>query len=83
MYLDFAELQAMQGKVMYMKDWVKKLDAFLQFNEGDILDHPGKVTSELAKKFAEGEFEKYQVLQDRIYKSDFDKLLEKSIKTKK
>jgi hypothetical protein len=73
MYLDYAELQAKNGKLMYMKDWVQKLDAFLQFNEQDILQHTGKVTAEIARAFAEKEFDKYKAIQDRAYESDFDK----------
>jgi len=73
MYLDYAELQATNRVVMYMKDWVKKLDAFLRFNERDILDNSGKVSAEIAKTFAETEFEKYSVIQDKLYESDFDK----------
>lgn len=61
---------------MTMEDWAKKLDAFLQFNERDILNNSGKVTAEVAKAFAESEFEKYRIKQDRLFKSDFDKLLE-------
>jgi hypothetical protein len=58
-----------------MEDWVKKLNAFLQFNEYDILQNSGKITHEIAKSFAESEFEKYRVIQDKTYISDFDKLL--------
>ena len=76
MYLDFAELQAKRGQVMYMKDWVEKLNAFLQFNERDILEDKGKVTHEIAKAFAEGEYDKFRVIRDANYKSDFDKLME-------
>ena len=76
MYLDYAELQAKNGKIMYMKDWINKLNAFLQFNEKEILQDAGKVTAEIAKSFAAIEFEKYQVIQDQTYQSDFDKLLE-------
>jgi hypothetical protein len=76
MYLDYAELQAKRGQVMYMKDWVQKLNAFLQFNERDILEDKGKVTHEIAKAFAEGEFEKFRIIRDANYKSDFDKLME-------
>jgi hypothetical protein len=79
MYLDYAELQAKNGKLMYMKDWVSKLDAFLQFNEHDILNHSGKVTAEIAKAFAESEFEKYRVVQDRLFESDFDKHIKKML----
>jgi hypothetical protein len=75
MYLDYAEDQAERGIPMTMADWAKKLDAFLQFNERDLLDHPGKVTAEIARVFAESEFEKYRVIQDRLFESDFDRAL--------
>ena len=77
MYLDFAELQASRGVVMYMKDWVKKLDAFLQFNETAILKDAGSVTHELALALAEKEFEKYSIVQDKLLESDFDKVVKK------
>lgn len=77
MYLDYAELQANNRKLMYMKDWITKLDAFLQFNEQEILTDAGKVTAEIAKTFAENEYEKYRVIQDRLYESDFDKEIKK------
>ena len=60
---------------MYMQDWVNRLDAFLQFNEEDILHDKGKVTAAIAKAFAESEFEKFRVLQYRTYQSDFDCLV--------
>ena len=75
MYLDYAERQAHRGNIMYMQDWVGRLDAFLQFNEEDILHDKGKVTAAIAKAFAESEFEKFRVLQDRTYQSDFDRLV--------
>lgn len=75
MYLDYAERQARRGNIMYMQDWVNRLDAFLQFNEEDILHDKGKVTAAIAKAFAESEFEKFRVLQDRTYQSDFDRLV--------
>lgn len=75
MYLDYAEDQAERKIPMTMQDWAKKLDAFLQFNERDLLDHPGKVTAEIAKAFAESEFEKYRVVQDRLFESDFDRAI--------
>jgi hypothetical protein len=75
MYLDYAENQAQKGIVMYMKDWVLKLDAFLQFNEEAILKKNGKVTHEVALTLAETEFDKYSNERDKIMKSDFDKLL--------
>lgn len=77
MYLDFAELQAERQVLMTMEDWVVKLDAFLQFNDFQILRDAGKVSSEVAKKLAEGEYEKFRVVQDREYTSDFDKEVEK------
>ena len=75
MYLDYAERQARRGNIMYMQDWVNRLDAFLQVNEEDILHDKGKVTAAIAKAFAESEFEKFRVLQDRTYQSDFDRLV--------
>lgn len=61
---------------MTMADWAEKLDAFLKFNDADILQDKGKVTHEIAKVFDESEFEKYRVIQDSSYKSDFDRFLE-------
>ena len=72
LYLDYAEMQAKNRKVMYMKDWVKKLDAFLKFNEKDILQNLGKVSHEVAVSLAEKEFEKFSTRQDKKYISDFD-----------
>ena len=77
MYLDYAEDQAERNIPMTMEDWAKKLNAFLKFNERDILDNPGKVTQEIAKTFAESEFEKYRIVQDRLFESDFDKMIKK------
>jgi hypothetical protein len=76
MYLDYAENQASRGKIMNMKDWVGKLDAFLTFNDYDILKDAGKMRAEVVKKFAEREYEKFRVIQDKEYKSDFDKMVE-------
>lgn len=75
MYLDYAELQANKRILMTMKDWISKLDAFLQFNEKDILTNAGIVSAEIAKAFAENEFEKYRVIRDKQLESDFDKHL--------
>jgi len=72
MYLDYAENQALKGVIMYMKDWVEKLDAFLQFNEEAVLKHQGKVSHEVALALAESEFEKFRISQDKIIESDFD-----------
>lgn len=77
MYLDYAEDQAERNIPMTMEDWAGKLNAFLQFNEREILDNPGKVTQEIAKAFAESEFEKYRVVQDRLFESDFDKQIKR------
>lgn len=77
MYLDYAEDQAEQGNVMTMKDWAEKLNAFLQFNQKDILQNSGKVSAAIAKEFAENEFEKYKPIQDKLFESDFDKELKK------
>ena len=77
MYLDFAELQAGKAVVMYMKDWIKRLDAFLQFNEVAILKDAGKVTHEVALALAEEEFQKYSIIQDKLLESDFDKVVKK------
>lgn len=73
MYLDYAELQAQKGIVMHMKDWMEKLNAFLQFNEKDILDTSGDVSHEVAVALAEREFEKFEATQDRELMSDFDR----------
>ena len=79
MYLDYAEDQAERGIPMTMQDWAGKLNAFLKFNERDILDHPGKVSQEVAKAFAETEFEKYRIVQDRLFESDFDRHIKKAL----
>ena len=79
MYLDYAETQAERNIPMSMADWASKLNAFLQFNERDILDHPGKVSQAVAKAFAESEFEKYRMVQDRLFESDFDRLVKKTL----
>lgn len=75
MYLDFAELQAMHKKIMYMKDWIIKLDAFLQFNEKEVLEHKGKISNKVATELAINEYEKYRVIQDKLYVSDFDNII--------
>ncbi|MBK8825866.1 MAG: virulence RhuM family protein [Saprospiraceae bacterium] len=82
MYLDYAELQANKGVVMNMKDWIVKLDAFLQFNEQAILQNAGNVSHEVAKALAEGEFEKFSKNQDIIYESDFDIVVKKLVSNK-
>lgn len=73
-YLDLAEVQAERHIPMTMSDWEKKLDSFLTVWDREILQDAGKVSAELAKMHALTEFEKYRVVQDRLYKSDFDRM---------
>ena len=80
LYLDFAELQAMRKIPMSMQDWAKRLDGFLEFNGNEILTGPGKISHEQAKLHAETEFEKYRIVQDRLFESDFDRLLKQTDK---
>jgi hypothetical protein len=80
MYLDYAGRQARKYVPMTMEDWKTKLDVFLQLNDETIGDGIGKITHEIAKAFAESEFEKYRVIQDKSYVSDFDKLVESTQK---
>lgn len=75
-YLDMAELQAERNIPMTMEDWEKRLGGFLRLWDKEILNDAGKVTAALAKEHAESEFEKYRIIQDGLYKSDFDKFLE-------
>lgn len=79
MYLDYADNQAKKGVVMYMKDWVQKLDAFLQFKEEAVLKHQGNVSHEVALALAETAFEKYRLIQDKKYESDFDKIIKSKL----
>ena len=75
MYLDYAEYQAGRNIPMTMQDWAERLNRFLEFNEHEILHDTGRVTHEIAKAFAESEFEKYRIVQDRLFESDFDRFL--------
>nr|WP_217936911.1 virulence RhuM family protein [Enterocloster clostridioformis] len=75
LYLDYAELQAERRIPMSMEDWAKRLDGFLEFNGNELLMGPGKVSAEQAKLYAETEFEKYRIVQDRLFMSDYDKYL--------
>lgn len=75
MYLDYAEDQAERHIPMTMEDWKSRLDVFLQFNERDVLDNPGKVSHKVAESFALSEFEKYRITQDKLFESDFDKFM--------
>ena len=76
MYLDYAEEQASRHIPMTMQDWAKRLDGFLEFNGRELLIGPGKISTEQAKLHAETEFEKYRIVQDRLFRSDFDRFLE-------
>lgn len=84
LYLDYAELQAERKIPMSMEDWAKRLDGFLEFNGNELLTGPGKLSAEQAKLHAETEYEKYRVIQDRLYESDFDRfmMLEKEVSHK-
>ena len=82
-YLDFAEMQANRNIPMTMEDWAKHLDRILIANEQEILTNAGKISMEVAKEHAETEWEKYRIIQDRIYQSDFDLFLEDVKKLKK
>ena len=73
LYLDFAELQAERRIPMTMDDWARRLDGFLEFNGNEILTGPGKITHEQARLHAETEYEKYRIIQDRLFESDFDR----------
>ena len=75
MYLDYAEYQASRHIPMTMQDWSQRLNRFLEFNEHEILHDTGRVTHEIAKAFAESEFEKYRIVQDELFESDFDRFL--------
>ena len=74
-YLDLAEERAKRKIPMSMEDWAKRLDMFLEFDDREILQDSGKVTAKLAKTHAESEFEKYRIVQDRLFESDFDRVL--------
>jgi hypothetical protein len=75
-YLELAENRAKRQIPMTMEDWAKRLDLFLQFDDREILQNAGKISAEIAKQYAESEFEKYRIVQDKLFQSDFDKLIE-------
>ncbi len=72
-YLELAEERAKRRIPMTMEDWAKRLDVFLEMDDREILQDSGKVSAQLAKEFAESEFEKYRIVQDRLFESDFDR----------
>jgi len=83
MYLDYAELQASRAHLMKMRDWEEKLNAFLQFNDFEVLQNKGKVSREVALALAEKEYEQFRIEQDREYVSDFDNIVKKIKKSSK
>jgi hypothetical protein len=76
-YLDLAENRAKRKIPMTMEDWAKRLELFLEFDDRKILQNAGQISSEIAKAHAESEFEKYRMIQDRLFQSDFDALIDK------
>ena len=83
MYLDYAELQAERNIPMTMEDWSKRLDSFLEFNGREILMDAGKISYEEAKLHAETQFEKYRIIQDRLFESDFDREMKRLLENKR
>ena len=77
--LDMAESMAMRHIPMTMEDWAKRIDKFINLFDGLILQDSGKVSTEYAKEFAESEFEKYRIIQDRLFQSDFDRFEDNSL----
>ena len=80
MFIDFAELRALNRQLMTMKDWLKQLKRFLDFNEQQVLDHAGKISKEMAAAKAHDEYEIFRVKQDREYLSDFDQAFARYLK---
>jgi hypothetical protein len=74
-YLDLAEDRAKRKIPMTMEDWAKRLDLFLKFDDRKLLQDSGKVAAKLATAHAESEFEKYCIVQDRLFESDFDRII--------
>ncbi|MCX6706443.1 MAG: virulence RhuM family protein [Candidatus Woesebacteria bacterium] len=83
MYLDYAEMQAARRKIMTMKDWIYKLNSFLKFSEYEILTNAGKISQELSESLVLEEYEKYKIIQDKNYVSDFDREVIKCLSTRK
>ena len=82
-FLDLAEDRAIRKIPMTMQDWAKRLDLFLEFSDRNILEDCGKITAEIARDHAESEFEKYRIVQDRLFESDFDRMVKQVGKGKK
>ena len=75
-FLDLAEERAKRHIPMTMEDWATRIDKFLEGDDRPVLDDAGRVSAEYAKEYAESEFEKYRVIQDRLFQSDFDRLMD-------
>ena len=82
MFIDYAEVRALNRRVMTMKDWLKQVEKFLNYTDQQVLRHAGEISHEMAVARAHGEFEKYRVKQDVEYISDFDKALARYLKGK-
>lgn len=78
MYLDYAEMQAENHNAMTMKEWIEKLNVFLQFNGKEILKNAGKISQKVAKELAYKEYDKFKIKQDQQMISDFDKFMNES-----
>ena len=78
-FLDLAEDMARRRIPMTIEDWAKRLDMFLELSQRDILESAGKISTEIAKQHAESEFEKFRVIQDRLYESDFDREIKRIV----
>ena len=74
-YLDVAEDMALRKIPMTMEDWEARLNKFIEATDREILQYAGRVTAEIAKAHAESEFEKYRIIQDRLFESDFDRVI--------
>ncbi|SLM29649.1 conserved hypothetical protein [Desulfamplus magnetovallimortis] len=83
MYLDFAELQATNGRLMKMQDWIQKLDDFLRISEKELLTNAGKISHKKAVEKAKSEYDKYRKAEDKKYISDFDREMKKLLEDKK
>ena len=80
-YLDIAEDMAIRQIPMTMEDWESRLNKFIEATDREILQNAGKVTAEIAKAHAESEFEKYRIIQDRLFESDFDRIVKNQLPT--
>ena len=76
-YLDLAEDRAKKQIPMTMEDWARRLDRFLEADERSVLQDSGRISAQIAKEYAESEFEKYRIIQDRLFESDFDREIKK------